>query len=452
MDKSIVLERALCLPPSNLQALLQGTTTAALPRILIESDWQFALYSTENDSISAWARCEFCQMLDEEISLIDLAKSTGWSLNSLETVQKNQQYLFLACLRVHHLERPIPLLEPLEALDKVGKFIGLAQAYKTNLFLPVLGDRIFANRKRQLENLEPPEHPEIEALHSTIAQLIPTYPNAIHLEQDLKCFLGWAESAIVDRAKLDQDWIQEVAKSGNSSDGDRFEKLVRRSFVELGFQNSLNNPKASLDPNAAGGAGGIDIYCDAPYSLVGECKASKHEKVPNSVSAQLIHLGQTHLGKAQFDCSIKVLFVVGRLTDAAEKAAVEGEMNVMRPETLERLVTLKTYYPGAINLFELKACLEVSPFGEDSDGKINRYLDRIQEDIEVRSKVVQLLQSRAPQDLGIETIWGAYEFSNPPRSLKQEQLKEILIELSSPLTGFVGRRDSNRFYFLRPFQ
>lgn len=28
----------------------------------------------------------------------------------------------------------------------------------------------------------------------------------------------------------------------------------------------------------------------------------------------------------------------------------------MRPETLERLVTLKAQYPGAVNLFELEAC------------------------------------------------------------------------------------------------
>lgn len=111
---------------------------------------------------------------------------------------------------------------------------------------------------------------------------------------------------------------------------------MRRSFVELGFQNSLNNLKASLDLNAAGGAGGIDIYCEAPYPLVGECKASKHENLPNGVAAQLINLGHTHLGNAQIERSVKVLFVAGRLTNAAEKAAVEGEMNVMRPETLER--------------------------------------------------------------------------------------------------------------------
>ncbi|WP_198920685.1 hypothetical protein, partial [Anaplasma marginale] len=56
-----------------------------------------------------------------------------------------------------------------------------------------------------------------------------------------------------------------MAKVGNSSDGNEFEKLVRKGLIKLGFGNSNTNPKTSLDPDATGGAGGIDFYCETPY-------------------------------------------------------------------------------------------------------------------------------------------------------------------------------------------
>jgi hypothetical protein len=317
---------------------------------------------------------------------------------------------------------------------------------------PVLSDRTFANRKRQLENLEPPEHPEVEALHTAIAQLALTYPSSTYLEQDLKYFLGWADRAIVNLPDSTKDWIYEIAQVGNSSDGDYFEKLVRQSFIELGFTNSLNNPKVSLDPNATGGAGGIDFYCESPYPVIGECKASKDTKVNDNkdgAPAQLIKHGHRYLQKEGFDRCLKIIMAAGKLTPDADQTAIGNEMNVLRPETLQRLMELKQNYSGAINLWELKTCLSQSPFGQAADDKVNQYLDRLQEDIQVRSRIVQLLQTKAPQELGTDFIWGAYESSHPPRSLEKEQLKEILIELSSPLTGFIGRKDSDRFYFLR---
>ncbi|MCY6492555.1 hypothetical protein [Leptolyngbya sp. GGD] len=70
----------------------------------------------------------------------------------------------------------------------------------------------------------------------------------------------------------------------------------------------------------------------------------------------------------------------------------------------------------------------------------------------MRAKIIQVLQAKAPQQLSVGFIQGHYEASNPPRLLDEKQLRDIMIELSSPLTGFVGRKESDRFYFLRPFQ
>ena len=251
-------------------------------------------------------------------------------------------------------------------------------------------------------------------------------------------------------------WIQKIAEVGNSSDGQEFEKLVRRSLIKLGFTNSNRNPKTSLDPNATGGAGGIDFYCEKPYPVVGECKASKKESVPNSVTAQLIHLGHTHLGRAEFERAIKLIVAAGPLTDPARKAAIENQMNVIRPETLQRLVEFKEKYKGAIDLFKLERVLQQAPFGL-ADDKVNSAIDKISRDIKLRSHLVQLvkdyLENTGFERVSLHALHGAYAISNPPQPLKPEALHEILVELSSPLTGYLGRtkgRDgSDRFYFLR---
>ncbi|NEN99964.1 MAG: DUF1802 domain-containing protein, partial [Moorea sp. SIO3I7] len=80
------------------------------------------------------------------------------------------------------------------------------------------------------------------------------------------------------------------------------------------------------------------------------------------------------------------------------------------------------------------------------------------EKLKLRSHIVQLVKKliddRDNHTVGVEMIYGAYNFSNPPQSLTQPELHEILIELSSPLTGYLGRiketdSKSDCFYFLR---
>jgi hypothetical protein len=220
------------------------------------------------------------------------------------------------------------------------------------------------------------------------------------------------------------------------------------------------NFKASLDPDATGGAGGIDIYCDRPFSIVGECKASKHESVPNSVSAQLIHLGITHLGKEAFDRSVKIIFAAGSLTSHAQQAAVQTKMNVMTPTTLQRLVTLKAGYPGSIDLRELEQCLKQEPFGEDSDFKVNKYIDSIEQRIKTLAHIVSTLknylESQTFQEVGIDKFHVVFDLSYPQLKYSEEKLYQMMIELSSPLSGYLGRIKGHdwkgdRFYFLRDF-
>ncbi len=58
---------------------------------------------------------------------------------------------------------------------------------------------------------------------------------------------------------------------------------------------------------------------------------------------------------------------------------------------------------------------------------------------------------------GVGALYRAYFGSNPPQPLQLREMHDLLSELSSPLTGYVGRikgidLQRERFYFLRDLQ
>ena len=476
------IDRAIRLPAPEVEALIQGRMIAAIVWRMFNPGEKYALYPADNSnmplmkpkqmslfpesgqlelplvvldkvSIKAWAKCELCQILNEPESLEALSRLTVWKTKALEQILQQRPFIFVAYLRVYLLSQPLEM-----SVQSSSNFVSLPKSLNVTDSTPVLSDFLFAKRRKQLEKLEPPEHPELEELQSAIALLSNTNQNAKQLDAEIKIFLGWSEKLPTAKPDIDLDWIKTIAQIGNSSDGNTFEKLVRQSLVKLGFANSNTNPKASLNPESTGGAGGLDFYCETPYPVAGECKASKHESVPNSVTAQLIHLGLTHLGQDRFDRSVKIIVAAGPLTNPANQAAIGSKMNVIRPETLQRLVELKAKQPGSIDLLQLKPCLEQQPFGEEADAKVNRYIDDVREKLKVRSHIVQLvkdfLERTKSTSVEFNQLHGAYAYSMSPQPLKYEEMHQILIELSSPLTGYLGRIkgenwQSDRFYFLR---
>lgn len=451
MNQQFSLPTALCLPFPDIEALIQGRTIAALPKMFIRSGQRFALYPADSPvAIKAWARCELCQILDETKPLDLLSKLTIWTPQALKEIIRQQQHLFLAYLRVYHLPTFCEDIVNPNIQEKVGKFIGLSNIIvcENN---PVLSNQIFAQRKRQLENLEPPLHPELEELQSALEKISITNSAAQELNHDIKIFLNWSSQHSTQRLDSDLVWIKKIAAVGNSSNGNEFEKLVRRGLLKLGFTGS------GLNPDATGGAGGMDFYAEAPYPIVGECKATKSDKVSDGTPAQLLKIGLNHLGKVQYESAIKLIVAAGDLNRYALKTATENDMNVISPETLQKLVELQANYKNSINLLELKECLQKAPFGI-ADDKINNYIDKIEQNIKLRSHIIQLvknyLQNSGVDSAGVDALHGAYFGSHPSQALKPQEMHEILIELSSPLTGYLGREKgdngkSDRFYFLR---
>jgi hypothetical protein len=481
MSESILLQTALFLPAPEVEALTQGRIIAVMPRKFIQPGQHFALYptkglmnslpydqyycpnflsiaqtiithlvGTETALITAWARCELCQMVNAYESLEALSQLTIWTTEALQATLEKKPYIFLAYLRVYLLSEP----REINLENQSRHFSPLPTSLAITEVIPVLSDRIFAQRKQQLEKLEPPQHIELQELQSLLAPLVITNQAAKQLDEDIKLFLGWSSNQSQNSLDADLTWIQKIAEVGNSSDGHQFEKLVRRGLIKLGFTGS------GLNPDATGGAGGMDFYAEKPFAMVGECKATKTEKVTDGTPAQLLKIGLNHLGTSQYNNSIKLIVAAGELNSYALRTATENHMNVISPETLQKLVELQTYYKNSINLLELKECLQQAPFGL-AEEKVNNYIDKIEQSIKLRSHLINLvknyLHNSGTESAGVEALHGAYFGSNLPRPIKTEEMHEILIELSSPLTGYLGRDKgtdwkSDRFYFLRDLE
>jgi hypothetical protein len=303
--------------------------------------------------------------------------------------------------------------------------------------------------------------PQYEILENAITQ----YPNdhlphreQIALEQlknQISFFSSKETSPSLNFNPVDLDWINTITTLGNRSQeqdegktnyqaGTDFENIVKQSLEFLGF---------TIDYAYKGGAGGLDLFCSQPYPLIGECKAGK--KIPNDTAVQLLNLGTLRLkDKNLIQQTTKLIIGPGRPTPQLIDAAKVHGMAIMNPMTLEKLIKLQAQYPGSVNLFELREYLAQPG---QIDDKIDEYIETVIKGLELRSHIIQVvknyLNNSQKTEARVSGIHGTY-CSNPPQPLSERQLHEILIELSSPLAGYLGRQKgsywhNDQFYFLR---
>lgn len=492
MSEIVLIDRALCLPAPDLEALMHGQVVAAIPRVSIDKGWSFILCPGDTSTnllpverqylpnfiptakaaltqlqattikIKTWARCEFCTLLYELEPLNVIAQLTAWTPIALKTTLEQRQHLFLACFRIYQLAEPIEVSTHYFSLEKVGKFISLSSfdlskeisiPVKVDTSIPILSDSIFNQRKQQLAERKLPLYPQLEQLHFRVTQLATNDSKAKILQHDIEVFLGWANHATKVEADTDLAWIETIVSLGNRSKeldhgksnyqaGTDFENVVRRSLEFLGF---------TVDEAYKGGAGGLDLFCSKPYPLVGECKAGRG--IPSGTTEELIKLGGMRLGKDQFLMSAKLIIGPGKPTSDVLIAAQEWKVSIINPMSLQKLVELKAKYPGSIDLIKLREYLDPGQI----DHKIDEYVEKVLVEIKLRIHIIQILKKYLEQFnstiVDVNTLFGVYGGSNPPQILTLPEFYKILVELSSPLTGHLGRKKGNdgsdRFYFLR---
>ncbi|XZO03428.1 MAG: DUF1802 family protein [Microcoleus sp.] len=473
------IDRAIRLPATDVEALIQGRMIAAIVWRTFNPGEKYALYPADNSNmplmkpkqmslfpesgqlelplvildqvlIKAWAKCEWCQILNAPESLEALSQLTVWKTEALQQILQQRPFIFVAYLRVYLLPQPFEI-----PVQSSGNFVSLSKSQNVTDSTPVLSESIFAKRRQQLEKLEPPEHPELEELQSALVNLSKTNPNAKQLDTEIKIFLGWSSEKPVKPIQPDLAWIKTIAALGDRSieldtgksnyqAGTDFENVVRDSLEFLGF---------TIDYAHKGGPGGLDLFCSKPYPLVGECKAGK--KIPNDTAVQLLNLGTLRLRDAELLKRVtKLIIGPGEYTPQLKDSAQLHGMAIMNPETLEKLVNLQSNYPNSVDLFKLKEYLKPG----QSDDEVAKYIEQVEQEIKVRSHVISILkkylETTGSEQASVDALSGAFSMSNPPKQLSREELHEILVELSSPLTGYAGRIKGDnlwrdRFYFLR---
>lgn len=468
---------ALCLPESEISALLQGRMLAMLSATFIKPQrmlalqpipdrlnprshdhpYRFADLGSESlpPAIRAIVVCQECQIIDDLAAVDAITALTIWSEDFLARSIATKGHLFLATVRTFRLLTPHPLEHDFEDLSAIGKCVVMPHSFTGKNPEPVLPEAVFKRRSQQLRDRQPPEHSELEALQSAIADLVHTLPSAAQLDNSIQAFLGWR---VPGRSARLSSWMSKISKVGASSEGNEFERLVRQAMISLGFSNRNQNPKASLDPDSVGGAGGLDFVCELPYLVIGECKSSSRDTLPDGVFSQLMKLGNKYLNPEEYEQAIKLVISVGKPNQHAQKTAQGNRMNLIKPATLERLVKLNASYPGSLNLWELENCLKNPPYAQEADDQINDFVDEKIEQLRIRAFLIDCLKRLASsnQNRGASTaeLHAVYITSQPPKLLEMEDLHSVAIELASPLTGYLSREKGrewrdDRFFWLR---
>lgn len=456
---------SLCLPEFDVTALSQKRSVVAVTQRFIVPDRSFALLpcsvlpdsdqlqeqyhshvlneiklqassAEQQTKANYWARCVLCQQVSEE-AIAALSQLTIWKKEFLFDQLQNGS-LFLSFLRVYALPVPV-LITPAPACDQLYKFVPLSNYIDVDTASPLYSDDEFTTAKQAI------------------------------LEPDTTIPLPPEPKPVIDKPDVEQDdilnsdnWVDKISEVGNSSDGHTFEKLVRKGLTALGFSNSLNQSQVSLDPDATGGAGGLDFYADEPYPIVGECKATASGSVGDPAT-QLHKLGLKYLPPADFERAAKLILAAGRITDHSNQVAVGHRMNVIRPETLQALVELKLEYE-AFKASDIEASLQAPPFGTGADDKIFSLVQKRKKDLEEeaqylprRRQIIQTIKELSTQPfLKKRTAFSVVEVRSHHNAKYQpfitdESAKSMLTELSSPLSGFLGKEqhmnEQAYFYF-----
>jgi hypothetical protein len=417
--------RAILLFRDNLSIVSQGQSIIALPQQQLYVGARFALCGLPEANpptltVSVWAIVKHSETLYDADAQQFLIDQTPWTWDDILERRGSRPHLFIAALRVYQLPEPVNIPWNEQHRDRLGAFIPLGGIdIPTNTDRPVLDDHRFNQKLHALKTRQIPNPIEqcLEQLKSPPAPV--TIPN-------------WV-STIVSLGYRSRE--EDTGKS-NYEAGTAFENIVKTSLEFLGF---------TIDEAHKGGAGGLDLYCSAPFPLVGECKAGK--KIPNATTKQLAGLGITKLGFDGYKNAAKLIIGSGDPTPPMLEDARQHHIIIMNPETLEALVQLKARYPGAVNLRELEPILKSGDISQ-----VEQYIANTRRQIELRRQILtalEIYQTNTQQEsVSLQELRGAHNMQSPKIPLEELHLERLLYELSSPLLGHIGRT-GDRYYHIR---
>ena len=442
----ISIANGLRISTTNLDALRSGAIVGAFSKTFLVPDRAFALYpdlQIENldlVTVDLWAECKSCENIDSTFGISKLSELTALPIEELESIFQQRASIFLLVLRVYKLPNPIQVQN-----QSTGNFVPLPETVTIFENIPILDDEQFQQVQKESEELEliivSDQSPDI------------FLDDEDSLEIDPK-ILTVELQEVIDEENNSLSWIKTILGLGDRSiEGDEkkstvkagtdFENIVKKSLEFLGF---------TIDKSHKGGAGGLDLCCSHPYLIIGECKAGK--SIPKGTTEEIMRIGMTRLEtESEFKEATKLIIGSGKPTPDVIKFSNKWKVSIIKTVALKKLVQLKAKYDGAINLFELKKYFQA---GQIED-KIDEYIQKVENEIRLRSYIVKTVKelqdadSEYPSPIQIRTHYNA---KNQGSNLSLDFTKEILIELSSPLAGYLGRvkgdgEKGDRFYYLR---
>jgi hypothetical protein len=454
----ISIANGLRISATNLDALRSSAIVGAFSKTFLAIDRAFALYpdlQVENAdlvTVDLWAECKSCESIDNTFELLKLSQLTALPIEELESIFQQRASIFLLVLRVYKLPNPIQVQQ-----QSIGNFVPLPETITIFEKIPILDDEQFQQIQDQSKDLElliiPNQSSDSFISDNDFLEINPSLLNdsSSNLNDNID-----SSSKSEKYQSLDLSWIQTISTLGDRSieqdqgkstyqAGTDFENIAKQGLEFLGF---------TIDESHKGGAGGLDLFCSQPYPLTGECKAGK--SVPSGTTEELIKLGGMRLGTDRFLESKKLIIGAGKVSKDVITASHEWKVSIIKAMTLQKLVELKAKYDGAINLIELKEYLQAGQI----DNKIDEYIQKVESDLKLRSQIVQAVKRLA--DMGttqpnferICTQYNAMFYTDSESILHDHEVRDYLIELSSPLAGYLGRVEENgkkcdRFYYLR---
>lgn len=276
----------------------------------------------------------------------------------------------------------------------------LGHQLKVDKYLPLLSEESFTRSCLSIRNRQAVPLENLERISIDLISLCLKDEKAQKLHDRIRFFLKESSEPL----QPIPDWIREqkIIKLGDRSieqencpkssvqAGTDFENICKQALEFLGF---------SIDYQHKGGAGGLDLLCSKPYPLFGECKSGK--SIPNDTAVQLLNLG-TLKARELFDHpkSIRLIIGAGNHTGQLLQSAQANRMSIIHPPCLQKLVELNAQYPNSVNLMELRNYF-ISGL---SDTKIDEYVQKVKEAINLRSKVVAILKSSQKNDPDGQTV------------------------------------------------
>lgn len=227
--------------------------------------------------------------------------------------------------------------------------------------------------------------------------------------------------------------------------GTDFERTAKRALEFLGFTVTQEHQEA---------ASGLDFYCSAPFVVFGECKAG--ETIASGSVGRLIKLASLHdvLGK-QFVDAKKLIIGPGKPAPDVMSAAIKLKVSILTPTALQKLVEVYAKHPGAMHLPDLAEYLVPGVI----DGEIDQFIqNEMLRKINRRSHILAFVKAHLSRENilseSVANLWAAYQPSGNPHRLVDQEFYYLLIELASPLTGYLRRKPadvwfSDRFSYVR---